>query len=88
MADRGVALLVCKRTGRSAWQCQTGEGGTALVYVEPTHYCSCDAFLASFETHALPFCAHVLAVTLAEALRTYHTEQVHDAEFPLRLMPG
>lgn len=76
---------MCKKSGRSAWQCREEAGPQVfLVQLDPS-YCSCDGFVASLQNDTAPMCFHVLGVILADALGTFQTEQVNDAEFPFKI---
>jgi predicted nucleic acid-binding Zn finger protein len=81
---RRVSLVGAKKSHRTAYCFEMAQTRT-LIYLEPL-YCSCASFANTLAVNQVPFCKHLLAALLANALGTVERVTVTDADFASKIL--
>ena len=75
---RGISKKVCKPTGRIIW-IATGKDVNHIIY--PKLYCSCQDFYKNVVIkRENPFCKHILAQVISEALEDFNTDYCEEKD--------
>jgi predicted nucleic acid-binding Zn finger protein len=75
---RGIRKKIIKSTGKTLWIAK-GEDSNHLIY--PKLYCSCQDFYKNVVAkQKKPFCKHILAQVISEALNDYKTDYCEEKD--------